>query len=148
MACRFPGHLPVGDIATCASLQIADEVRAKGRCDRTLDEIGARGSLSTVRNAMRAAVQLGLVRVTERPQPGRKNLPNVVEVVSPEWRIWINRGPKPSRDRVQKADRHGYEGRKEAFQVEGARAVPSRPPGSSRPEPMIGTGACRRGRPD
>ena len=89
MACRFPGHLPVGDIATCASLQIADEVRAKGRCDRTLDEIGARGSLSTVRNAMRAAVQLGLVRVTERPQPGRKNLPNVVEVVSPEWRIWM-----------------------------------------------------------
>jgi hypothetical protein len=146
LACRFT----TGEMATLRI--VADEVRSKGRCDRTLDEIAARAgvSRSTARNAMRSAARLGLVRVTARPQPGRKNLPNVIEIVSTEWRIWINRGPKPIKpitDRVQKVDRHGYEDRKGAFQVEGARAMPSRNPGSPLPEAMTRIGRCRSGRP-
>ena len=42
---------------------------------------------------MHEARRLGQIRITERPRPGRKNLPNVVEIISPEWRTWLRRGP-------------------------------------------------------
>lgn len=29
--------------------------------------------------------------------PGRKSLPNLVEVISPEWRTWLRRGPAAAR---------------------------------------------------
>lgn len=75
---------------------VADEVRRHGRCDRSLDEIAARAgvSRSTVKNALRAAQRLGLIRVTLRPVRGRKNLPNVIEITDAAWRAWIARGPR------------------------------------------------------
>jgi len=48
-----------------------------------------------VQNALREAARLGLVTVEERRREGRRNLPNVVRVVSREWLVWLARGPKP-----------------------------------------------------
>src|SRR4051812_24086457 len=113
LACRFT----LGEVATLRI--VADEARLKGRCDRSLDEVAARAgvSRSTARNAMRAATRLGLIRITERPQPGRKHLTNIVEIVSAEWWAWIMRGPKPTADRVQEAECHGYKNEKGGFRV-------------------------------
>lgn len=78
---------------------IAGEVKYRGACDRPNDQIAALAgvSRSTVQNALRAADRLGLIKVTRRPRPGQKNLPNLVEIVSPEWRAWIRRGPTAHR---------------------------------------------------
>jgi hypothetical protein len=73
---------------------VADEVREKGHCDRTIAEIAARAGVcrSIVKNAVRAAAAMGLLTVQERRREGQKNLPNVVRVVSREWHAWIKRG--------------------------------------------------------
>ncbi len=77
---------------------IGDEVRAKGQCDRTIAEIAARaGTCRTVaKDAIREAARLGLLAVEERRQPGRKNLPNMLRIVSREWAAWLTRGAKGS----------------------------------------------------
>jgi hypothetical protein len=51
-----------------------------------------------VPDAFHEARRLGLIKITERPVPGHKNLPNRVEVISPEWLIWIKRRPSPGRN--------------------------------------------------
>ncbi len=88
LACKFT----VGELA--ALRIVADEVREKGHCDRTLGEISARAGISrtTAQNAMRAAAAMGLITVQERRREGQKNLPNVVRVVNREWQLWIKRG--------------------------------------------------------
>lgn len=75
---------------------VGDECREKGRCDRTLDELATRAGCcrSSARNAIRAARQHGLLHVEERRLPGRRNLPNVVSITSPEWGAWLKRGPR------------------------------------------------------
>lgn len=84
---------------------VADEVAAHGTCTRTIAEIAARAGVSrtSVLNALREAQTLGLVTVEERRREGQRNLPNVVRVVSAEWRTWLERG-----GRVQKNAPHGY----------------------------------------
>jgi hypothetical protein len=88
LACRFT----VGELA--ALRIVADEVREKGHCDRTLGEIAARAGIgrTTAQNAMRLAATMGLLTVQERRREGQKNLPNVVRIVSREWLQWIKRG--------------------------------------------------------
>jgi hypothetical protein len=81
---------------------VYDEIRDHGYCDKPNDWIAARAGVcrTTVQTAMHEGRRVGLLKITERPQPGRKNLPNLVEVVSAEWIAWIKRGPKahvPSR---------------------------------------------------
>jgi len=78
---------------------VAGEVKRQGICDLPIDKIAALAGVcrTTVQTTMYEARLLGHIRITERPQPGRKNLPNVVEIVSPEWRIWIRRGPAAAR---------------------------------------------------
>ncbi|WP_245261686.1 hypothetical protein [Ancylobacter sp. FA202] len=78
---------------------IAGEVKHHGRCDLPLDKIAALAGVcrTTARNAINEAKRLGLVRVISRPRPGQKNLTNVVEIVSPEWRTWLKRGPTAHR---------------------------------------------------
>jgi hypothetical protein len=41
---------------------------------------------------MHEARRLGHVEITERPQRGAKNLPNLVKITSREWLAWVNRG--------------------------------------------------------
>jgi len=84
-------------VAELAALRIvADECRDKGRCDRTLDELAARAGCcrTSARNAIRAARRHGLVHVEERRVPGRRSLPNVVRITSPEWLAWLRCGPR------------------------------------------------------
>lgn len=75
---------------------VADEVRDRGECTKTIDAIAARAGVgrTTTQNTLRLAVRLGLVKVEERRQTGAKSLPNRVTVVSPEWKAWSARGPR------------------------------------------------------
>jgi len=81
---------------------VADEVRDKGRCDRTYAEMAARAGVCrrTASNAVRRAGRLGLVNIEERPRRGKKHLANLVRVVSREWRVWIDRRRPASREHV------------------------------------------------
>ncbi len=84
-------------MAELACLRIvADEVRAHGDCSLTIAEIAARAGVcrTSCQNALRAAVRAGMVHVEERRQRGQKNLPNLITIVSAEWRTWLARGPK------------------------------------------------------
>ena len=111
MACKFT----VGELA--ALRIVADEVREKGHCDRTLAEISARAGVSrtTAQNALRAAACMDLVTIEERRRQGQVNLPNVVRVVSREWLLWLTRKedrakkPEAGGGRVQKSRPHGQE---------------------------------------
>jgi DNA-binding CsgD family transcriptional regulator len=75
---------------------IADEHRDRSGCDRSVDEIAARAGVCrrTVQNALRHAERLGLVSITERRVVDRRNLPNIVRVVSREWLAWIEHHSK------------------------------------------------------
>lgn len=74
---------------------IAGEVKMHGACDLPIEKIAALAGVcrTTVQTTMHEARRLGHVAITERPRPGRKNLPNVVEIISREWRAWLRRGP-------------------------------------------------------
>lgn len=78
---------------------IAGEVKHHGLCDLAIDKIAALAGVSrtTVQTTLHEARRLGHIKVTERPQPGRKNLTNVVHIVSAEWLTWIKRGPSAHR---------------------------------------------------
>ena len=88
---RLAAAFTTGEQAVLAI--VAAEVREHGSCTRTIAELAARSgtSDSTVKRAVRQAVRLGLVTVEERRRPGRKNLPNVIRIVSADWRAWIER---------------------------------------------------------
>src|SRR5215207_6570584 len=93
LACKFT-------VSELAVLRIVgDEVRQHGQCDRCVDEIAARAGVCRrmVQNAIREAARLGLLTVEERRREGRRNLPNVIRVVSKEWMVWLARGGRASR---------------------------------------------------
>ena len=87
---------------------VADEVRQHGCCTLCLDEIAARAGLgrTTAQNAIRRAEHLQLLHRQLREVKGRRNDPNRLVVVSPEWHAWIKRGPV-SKAWVQKPAPHG-----------------------------------------
>ena len=78
---------------------IVGEVKHHGICDLPNDKIAALAGVcrTTVQTTLHEARRLFHIKITERPQPGRKHLPNVVEIASPEWRIWLKRGPSAHR---------------------------------------------------
>lgn len=78
---------------------VAGEVKHHGVCDLPIDKIAALAGVcrTLVQNTMHEARRLLHIRITERPQTGRKSLTNLVEIVSPEWRAWIKRGPTAHR---------------------------------------------------
>lgn len=74
---------------------IADEVRDhNGACDASLAEIAARAGVcrTLVHNTLRRAALLGLLTIEERRRPGRRNLTNLVRVISREWLVWLKHG--------------------------------------------------------
>ena len=93
LACKFT----VSELAVLRI--IGDEVRLHGCCDRCVDEIAARAGVcrSMVKNAVRTAARLGLLTVEGRRREGRRNLPNIVRIVSKEWMNWLARGGRSSR---------------------------------------------------
>jgi hypothetical protein len=78
---------------------IAGEVKHHGVCDLPIDKIAALAGVcrTTVQTTLHEARRLDHIKITERPQRGRKSLPNLVEVISPEWRMWLKRGPSAHR---------------------------------------------------
>jgi len=77
----------------------ADEAAQHGDCRLTLDEIAARGGMSrkTAKRAQDRLAELNWITVEVREVSGRKNLSNVLRIMSPEWRNWIAMGPRPRR---------------------------------------------------
>jgi hypothetical protein len=78
---------------------VAGEVKHHGTCDLPYDKIAALAGVcrTTVQTTMHEARRLGLINVFERPRPGRKNLTNVIRIVSREWLTWLTRGPTAHR---------------------------------------------------
>ena len=74
---------------------VAGEVKRHGVCDLPIDMIAALAGVcrTTVQTAMHEARLRGVIKITERPQRGLKSLPNVVEIISSEWRAWVRRSP-------------------------------------------------------
>ena len=70
---------------------VTGEVRRRGFCDLCNDQIAALAgcSLSSVHNALRAAVDHGDIQITRRPRRGQKNDTNIIHVISSEWLVWI-----------------------------------------------------------
>ena len=94
-------------VSELAALRIiSDEAHAKKSCRLTIGAIAARAGCSetTARGAMRAASAAGLLLVTERRRSGAPNLPNVVQIVSPEWLIWL--GKRTTRAPARRIEHH------------------------------------------
>jgi hypothetical protein len=70
---------------------VAAEVARRGDCRLAIDNLAAvaGASRSTVKNAVREAVRLGLVTVEERQVTGWRNDTNIVRIVSREWTAWL-----------------------------------------------------------
>lgn len=86
-------HYTQGEQAALAV--VVREVMKKGCCDLCLDQIAALAGVgrTTVQNALRKARdgEAPHVTVEERPRPGRKNLTNVIRIISKEWVDWLKR---------------------------------------------------------
>ncbi|SCW33994.1 hypothetical protein [Ancylobacter rudongensis] len=78
---------------------VAGEVKHHGACELPIDKLAALAGVcrTSAQNALHEARRLGIIKITHRPQRGRKHLPNRVEIVSPEWRTWLKRGPTAHR---------------------------------------------------
>ncbi len=73
---------------------VAAENRKRGDCRLTNKEIAdvAGVSITTVKNALRAARALNLLSIEERRLTAFRNASNVVRIVSPEWCAWLRLG--------------------------------------------------------
>lgn len=93
---QLAAHFTTGQLAVMRV--VSDEMRDRGQCAITIAEIAARAGVcrALVQQALHVAANLGLLTVQERRRLGRKNLPNLVRIISREWLAWIKRGPKPS----------------------------------------------------
>jgi hypothetical protein len=115
---RLAAMFTTGELAVLRV--VVDEVDENGLCGRSLAEIAARAGVcrTTAQNAVRSAAKLGLLSIEERRRPGRKNLPNLVRVLSREWLTWIRigRGRRTEPNRVQKKCPHGQQVRKQGLE--------------------------------
>ncbi len=75
---------------------LAVEVTKRGACSLAIGHIAALAGVcaTTVKNALRAAHSLGLIRIEERRLTAWRNLPNLISITSPEWLSWLRLGPK------------------------------------------------------
>lgn len=75
---------------------VASEATKRGACSLAIGHIAALAGVcaTTVKNALRAANGLGLIRIEERRLTAWRNLPNRVTITSPEWLSWLRFGPK------------------------------------------------------
>src|SRR5215210_2419819 len=73
---------------------VAAEHRRRGDCRLTNKEIAdvAGVSITTVKNAVRAARALNLLSVEERRLTAFRNASNIIRITSPEWRAWLRLG--------------------------------------------------------
>ena len=88
---------------------IAAEVARRGLCRLTIGHIAALAgvSRSTVKNAVREAVALGILTSEEWRLTAWRSAPNTVRIVSPEWRAWLKmRDRKRAGDHPKQAEDH------------------------------------------
>ncbi|MBO1023008.1 transcriptional regulator [Methylobacterium sp. SD274] len=73
---------------------VATQVKKSGDCRWPHARIAAIAGVSesTTRRALRAARELGLVKIEERRVSAFRNEPNIVRIISPEWRAWLRVG--------------------------------------------------------
>src|SRR3954470_12205389 len=73
---------------------VAAEHRERGDCRLTNKEIAdvAGVSITTVKNALRAARAINLLSVEERRLTAFRNASNVVRITDPSWRTWMRLG--------------------------------------------------------
>jgi hypothetical protein len=105
LACQYT----VGELAVLRI--VGDEVVARGTCDRSLSEIAARAGVcrKLAQLTLRLAARDGLITVERRPRPGRKNLTNVVRIISQAWLTWMrHRNHRPSGDHAQIQGENSY----------------------------------------
>ncbi|TIR05338.1 MAG: hypothetical protein E5X37_27270 [Mesorhizobium sp.] len=86
---EFAGEFTEGESA--ALYIVMCDCRQHGKCDRSVKEIGDRAGVgpTTVRNALRKASRLGLLRVAERRQWRARNLTNHIVVAHGRQIAWI-----------------------------------------------------------
>ena len=110
---------------------IAAEVARRGLCRLTIGHIASLAGVSrtTVQNAVRQAVALGILTSEEWRLSAWRSAPNTVRIVSPEWSAWLRMRDrkragadhprqaeqgKPSHDRAEQPHSHrrgsGYAG--------------------------------------
>ena len=122
IACRFT----MGEGAVLAV--IAAEVAKRGRCTLTVGHIAALAGVckQTVRNAVRHAAGLGLVRSEEWRLSAFRSAPNTVTILSAEWSTWLRlvRRSSSPRGRVKNREAHAYTS-KQSMRFEGARVEES-----------------------
>jgi hypothetical protein len=87
-----PEH--VDKFTTCEHAAITvmvEQIRKHGVCSLCMDAIAAlAGTCRTiVRNAMRKGRALGLLHREERRRRGQKSLTNLVRILQPAWRAWV-----------------------------------------------------------
>jgi hypothetical protein len=107
---------------------VADEVRDKGTCTLSIPEIAARAGVGVTkaRMTLREASKQGHLTIEERRVPYRPNLPNVVRIISREWRAWINhRGAKRPSPGVSTASHGGGSTFVKATESKGLRKIQS-----------------------
>src|SRR3954447_11416358 len=84
-ACRFT------TAETAVLAVIAAENRKRGDCRLTNKEVAdvAGVSITSVKNALRAARALNLLAIEERRLSAFRNASNMVRIVDPSWRAWL-----------------------------------------------------------
>ena len=85
LAARFT----MGEAAALST--IAAEVARRGLCRLTIGHIASLAGVSrtTVQNAVRQAVAVGILTSEEWRLTAWRSAPNTVRIVSPEWRAWL-----------------------------------------------------------
>ena len=61
------------------------------RCELTIDAIAALAGVcrSLAQRALHEADRFGIISLTERRRPSQRSLPNVVTIISSQWRVWL-----------------------------------------------------------
>jgi hypothetical protein len=88
-----PEHVHAFTLSEHAAMTvIVGEVQKHGVCSLFMDAIAAlAGTCRTVvRNAMNKARALGLLHREERRRRGQKSLTNLIRILRPAWRQWLN----------------------------------------------------------
>ena len=131
---------------------VAAEVVRRKDCRLAVGHLAAIAGVAetTVRNAIREAVKLGLVRVEERRVTGFRNDTNIVRIVSPEWQAWLRLARKSSAGYLDRAGARPTSGQGGRVQIRAGHAYSSSrfgnsedngtvemlPRGSGRPRPI------------
>jgi hypothetical protein len=97
---------------------VGDEERLRGFCALPLSAVAARAGVgvTTATNAIRLAAGDGLLVIHERRRRGCANLPNVVRILSREWKTWIakwgrpppSKKPNPTKTGQKERERSAY----------------------------------------